>query len=240
MSFEHERLPRSVELAANIVAGHVRRTETAPERFADLLMAAYQGIKALENADRNPGTVSAIGGVRRQAGAKPQLVAADGSTDGELPLLSAPVEAPPAAPKYSSKDLQQTSSKEDIEQGYVRDGRQTVFNDRIICLDDGREVTFLRRHLRRQGIDEVDYLARHNLPRDYPMTTPAYVEAKKEAAAKSGFGKELRPAREKKVEETPAAKGKKKTAAAPAVSPAARKSTAKSAPRRPGTLRPSF
>lgn len=251
MSFEHERLPRSVELAANIVAGHVRRTETAPERFADLLMAAYQGIKSLEQLDRNPEISSIAGGVRRPAAvAKPHLVSDDsvaqeaGSAAEQLPLL----EEAPVAPKRSSRDLKQKSTKADIQSGYVRNGRQTVFDDRIICLDDGREVTFLRRHLRKQGIDENDYLFRHNLPKDYPMTTPGYVARKKEAAAKTGFGTALRPAREKDKTPAaeaskPAAKGKKATAAAapaPAVAAAARKGRSNQGPRRAGTLRPSF
>lgn len=164
MTNENARLPREVELAANIVAGYVRRTETRPEDFGSLLNAAYDGIVALTS---------------RVAG-------------GEDPQRS------PSAPRRAEDAP--TDPVADREAGFVREGVRTVTDERLVCLDDGKEVTFLGRHLRAKGIDARDYLSRWKLPSDYPMTAPAFVERRRADARKSGFGTSMRPNRERTTE----------------------------------------
>nr|WP_294502177.1 MucR family transcriptional regulator [uncultured Rhodopila sp.] len=57
--------------------------------------------------------------------------------------------------------------------------RQTVTRDGIICLEDGRHLKMLKRHLRDQfGMSPEQYRAKWNLPNDYPMTTPDYLRQK--------------------------------------------------------------
>lgn len=165
MTNENARLPREVELAANIVAGYVRRTETRPEDFGSLLNAAYDGIVAL--------TTRVAGGESQQSASVPRVAS----------------EAP------SDPDA-------DREAGFVREGVRTVTDERLVCLDDGREVTFLGRHLRAKGIDARDYLSRWKLPSDYPMTAPAFVERRRADAKRSGFGTSMRPNRERTTEES--------------------------------------
>lgn len=197
MTHEHERLPRTVELAANIVAGHVRRTETAPENFSALLLTAFRAVRDLERAAGDPALLEAM------------IAALPAATTDRAPM-SSPVSVPAtvgtptvevdaAAPQGAgdhSPIVVPAGPEEDRAQGFVRSGRRTVFSDRLVCLDDGREVTFLGRHLRQIGTNEDDYRRRWSLPADYPMTTQAYVDQKRQAARRTGFGTSVRPDRE--------------------------------------------
>lgn len=210
-----ERLPRTVELAANIVAGHVRRTETSPDAFADLLLTAYRAIADIERASRDPAFLE-------------QLIASS-SPASSSSATEAPASQPasPADTDSRSYDGSIPSPEEDRAAGYVRKGRRTVHHDRLLCLDDGQEVTFLGRHLRKLGTTESDYRRRWGLPDDYPMTTQAYVDQKKDAARRTGFGTSLRPDREART----AASGKTGPAPVPARTVSGRRS---------GTLAPAY
>lgn len=53
--------------------------------------------------------------------------------------------------------------------------KQTVFDDFIICLEDGRRLRSMRRYLlARYRLTPEAYRAKWNLPADYPMVAPAY------------------------------------------------------------------
>lgn len=57
------------------------------------------------------------------------------------------------------------------------DPSQSVFPDYIICLEDGRKLKTLKRHLhQRYGLSPADYRARWKLPADYPMVAPNYTK----------------------------------------------------------------
>ena len=52
---------------------------------------------------------------------------------------------------------------------------QTVFDDYIICLEDGKKMKMLKRHLRvHYGMTFGEYKAKWNLPVDYPCTCKNY------------------------------------------------------------------
>jgi predicted transcriptional regulator len=66
--------------------------------------------------------------------------------------------------------------------------RKSITPGFLICLDDGRKLKTLRRHLTNLGMTPDQYRAKWNLPKDYPMTAPDYA-AKRSALAKSiGLG----------------------------------------------------
>ena len=64
--------------------------------------------------------------------------------------------------------------------------KKSVRPDHIICLEDGKKLKMLKRHLRTvYGMSPDDYRVKWNLPSDYPMVAPAY------AARRSAFAKEI-------------------------------------------------
>lgn len=68
--------------------------------------------------------------------------------------------------------------------------RSSVKPDYIVCLEDGKKMTMLKRYLRTNyNISPEQYRARWNLPADYPMIAPAYAEKRRELAKKNGLGR---------------------------------------------------
>lgn len=64
--------------------------------------------------------------------------------------------------------------------------RKSVTPDYIVCLEDGRKLKMLKRHLRTTyNLTPEEYRARWNLPPDYPMVAPNY------AAQRSGLAKAI-------------------------------------------------
>ncbi|HYD65755.1 MucR family transcriptional regulator [Azospirillum sp.] len=68
--------------------------------------------------------------------------------------------------------------------------RRSVTPDHIVCLEDGRKLKMLKRHLRTvYGMTPEEYRARWNLPDTYPMTAPAYAAARSALAKARGLGR---------------------------------------------------
>ncbi|MDA0230985.1 MAG: MucR family transcriptional regulator [Proteobacteria bacterium] len=67
--------------------------------------------------------------------------------------------------------------------------RKSITPDYIICLEDGRKLKMLKRHLRTTfGMTPDEYRARWSLPADYPMVAPNYAKRRSEFAKKIGLG----------------------------------------------------
>ncbi|MDP6473703.1 MAG: MucR family transcriptional regulator [Alphaproteobacteria bacterium] len=67
--------------------------------------------------------------------------------------------------------------------------RRSVTPDFIVCLEDGRKLKMLKRHLRTTfGMTPDEYRARWGLPADYPMVAPNYAKRRSELAKKIGLG----------------------------------------------------
>ena len=70
---------------------------------------------------------------------------------------------------------------------------KSVFNDHIICLEDGKQMTMLKRHLMTHyQMTPEQYRAKWNLPADYPMVAPNYAEQRRSLAKKIGLGTKRR------------------------------------------------
>jgi len=68
--------------------------------------------------------------------------------------------------------------------------RRSVTPDFIICLEDGRKLKMLKRHLRTTfNMTPEEYRSRWNLPSDYPMVAPNYAKRRSEFAKKIGLGR---------------------------------------------------
>lgn len=68
--------------------------------------------------------------------------------------------------------------------------RSSIKPEYIVCLEDGKKMKMLKRHLMTQyGMTPDDYRERWGLPADYPMVAPAYAEKRRELAKKIGLGR---------------------------------------------------
>jgi len=75
----------------------------------------------------------------------------------------------------------------------------SVYRDKLICLEDGKQVSLLRPYIRtRFQMTPAEYIEKWNLPDDFPFAPPAYIEAMQKFAAATGLGKKVRANREKK------------------------------------------
>tara|TARA_Y100001970_G_C13486498_1_gene486908 strand:- start:37 stop:480 length:444 start_codon:yes stop_codon:yes gene_type:complete len=68
--------------------------------------------------------------------------------------------------------------------------RRSINPDYIICLEDGKKLKMLKRHLRASyGITPDEYRAKWGLPADYPMVAPNYAEQRSNFAKRIGLGR---------------------------------------------------
>ncbi|MEN3976605.1 MucR family transcriptional regulator [Emcibacter sp. SYSU 3D8] len=68
--------------------------------------------------------------------------------------------------------------------------RRSVTPDYLVCLEDGRRLKMLKRHLRTSyNLSPEQYRERWNLPADYPMVAPNYAEMRRAHAKKIGLGR---------------------------------------------------
>jgi predicted transcriptional regulator len=68
--------------------------------------------------------------------------------------------------------------------------RRSVTPDYIVCLEDGKKLKMLKRHLRTSyDMTPDEYRVRWKLPADYPMVAPNYAAKRKELALRNGLGR---------------------------------------------------
>ena len=68
--------------------------------------------------------------------------------------------------------------------------KQSVKPEYIVCLDDGKKLKMLKRHLRTAyNMTPAEYRERWGLPRDYPMVAPNYAKQRSALAKKIGLGR---------------------------------------------------
>ena len=68
--------------------------------------------------------------------------------------------------------------------------RSSVKPDHIVCLEDGKKLTMLKRYLQTNyGMTPQQYRAKWKLPADYPMVAPNYAEKRRTLAKAIGLGR---------------------------------------------------
>ena len=73
-------------------------------------------------------------------------------------------------------------------------GQQTVFDDHLVCLEDGLKMKMLKRHLMTvHGLTPDEYREKWNLPPDYPMVASNYAQLRSSLAIQSGLGRRPEP-----------------------------------------------
>jgi predicted transcriptional regulator len=67
--------------------------------------------------------------------------------------------------------------------------KKSVFDDHIVCLEDGKKLKMLKRHLKTAyNMTPEQYRERWGLTPDYPMVSPDYAKHRSSLAKKSGLG----------------------------------------------------
>jgi predicted transcriptional regulator len=77
--------------------------------------------------------------------------------------------------------------------------RASIKPDYVVCLEDGKKLKMLKRHLMTHyGMTPDDYRAKWGLPKDYPMVAPNYAEQRRTLAVSIGLGRKPGGGRKKK------------------------------------------
>ena len=71
--------------------------------------------------------------------------------------------------------------------------KKSVFADHIVCLEDGKKLKMLKRHLKSSyNLTPDQYRERWGLAPDYPMVAPAYAARRSDFAKQIGLGRGVR------------------------------------------------
>lgn len=82
------------------------------------------------------------------------------------------------------QDLMATTQKPAVE------ADKSITKDFLICLEDGKKLKMLKRHLRSKfGLTPDQYRTKWDLPKDYPMVAPGYSQKRSDLARQIGLGK---------------------------------------------------
>jgi predicted transcriptional regulator len=85
--------------------------------------------------------------------------------------------------------------------------RRSVKNDVVVCLECGKAMKMLKRHLNvEHGLSIPEYKAKWGLSPDHPVVAPAYAQERSDTAKRNGLGRTATPRRS-------ASKGRRKGAA---------------------------
>ena len=73
--------------------------------------------------------------------------------------------------------------------------RRSVTDDYIVCLEDGKKLKMLKRHLMTHyDMTPEEYRAKWGLKPDYPMVAPNYARMRQELAKQLGLGRKPKAA----------------------------------------------
>jgi predicted transcriptional regulator len=68
--------------------------------------------------------------------------------------------------------------------------KKSITDDYLVCLEDGRRLKSLKRHLRtKYDLSPEDYRAKWGLAKTYPTVAPAYATARSNLAKQIGLGR---------------------------------------------------
>jgi predicted transcriptional regulator len=106
----------------------------------------------------------------------------------DLPVLIANVHA-------ALSKLDTPAAPPEVKQEPAVSIRSSIKPDYVVCLEDGKKLKMLKRHLMTHYQMTPDqYRTKWNLPADYPMVAPNYAEQRRTLAKKIGLGTKRRRA----------------------------------------------
>lgn len=113
------------------------------------------------------------------------FVANNSMRAGELPAL---IETVHATLARLSGAVEQPTPKEERKQPAISI-RRSITSDYLICLEDGKKLKSLKRHLSGLGLTPEQYRLKWKLPLDYPMVAPNYAAKRSSIARALGLGR---------------------------------------------------
>lgn len=159
----------------------------SPEALISARNESVQGI-AMDKRDENAIDHASL--VRCTANVVESYVGNHATDTSSVPALIEKVFV-----SFSGLNRPTTETNREAEKKAVVPVKRSVTPDYIICLEDGRKLKMLKRHLRTSyGMTPEEYRAKWNLPVDYPMVAPNYAAQRSRFAKKIGLGKNNRPA----------------------------------------------
>lgn len=88
--------------------------------------------------------------------------------------------------------------------------KKSITREFLVCLDCGSHSRTMKRHLSTaHGLTPQEYRERWALPKDYPMSAPAYSEKRAEMARAIGLGQKGRSAKTEVTKAKAGARGRK-------------------------------
>ena len=103
----------------------------------------------------------------------------------------------------SGLSASQDAEPEDVRPEPAVSIRSSVKPDYIVCLEDGKKMKMLKRHLAvHYNMTPEEYRQRWGLPADYPMVAPSYAEKRRELAKTIGLGRSPNAGRGRKKANT--------------------------------------
>lgn len=101
---------------------------------------------------------------------------------GDLPKLIETVHA-------TLQTLQSPAVVEEVKPEPAVPIKKSVHNDYLICLEDGKKLKMLKRHLKTAyDMSPEQYREKWGLAADYPMVAPNYAKQRSELARSIGLG----------------------------------------------------
>ena len=111
-------------------------------------------------------------------------VANNSVASSELPQLIKEVHAALSNLTKSAQEIEDEAPKEPFVPI-----KKSITPDFIICLEDGKKLKMLKRHIKtKYGLSPDQYRERWNLPEDYPMVAPNYTVKRSQLAKQIGLG----------------------------------------------------
>ena len=93
---------------------------------------------------------------------------------------------------YSSLAEQQEGRREEAAEAQkpAVSVRRSITPDYLICLEDGKKLKMLKRHLRTAfNLSPEEYRSKWGLSADYPMVAPNYAQQRSDFAKQIGLGR---------------------------------------------------
>ena len=89
--------------------------------------------------------------------------------------------------KLDSLQEDASAEKEKLVPAVPRE--ESILEDALICLEDGKKFKLLKRHLSTNyKLSPEEYRSKWGLPNDYPMVAPSYSKKRSKLAKSTGLG----------------------------------------------------
>lgn len=175
MSSDKDIILGRLNAMAQIVTAHLAATKVETDQLPDLVRRLYTSLSVEEPAPTH-GT-PATAATPPEAPAKPALAG------GRSVSVAEPLDLAGPAARVEEKPHPAVPIKE------------SVFPDYVICLEDGKKLKSLKRHLTSAfGMTIEEYKEKWDLPDEYPTVAPNYAEMRRKVAQSIGLGKRTKDA----------------------------------------------